>query len=177
MKKRISALILVILAYYSLAFLYYQYFLPYSVEEGEISLNTLNQRVEIDYHDPEISYRELPVKIRHLSGGPVEIIYTQCSDDVKKNLTQGTVEIEHNFAGNIVITLLQENSSAELTYTIIDRVSFLIPKSATKACTAMPGIVYGINLTIILCLSLSIIGVTYILLVKREEIIMHLKKR
>ena len=139
-------------------------------------LNTMNQRLEIDYHDPDISYRELLVKIKHISGGSVEIIYMQCSDDVREVLTRGSLEIKHNFAGNIVITLIQKNSSAELTYTIIDRVSFLIPKSATKACTAMPGIVYGINLTIILSFLLGISGIAYILLFKREEFILNLRK-
>jgi hypothetical protein len=176
MKKHGLILLFIVILYYSGAFVFYQFFLPYSVEEGELVLNTMNQRLEIDFHDPEISHRELLVKIRHNSGSPVEIIYTRCSDDVTEVLTQGSLEVKHNFAGNIVITLLDENSSAELSYTIIDRVSFLIPKSATKACTAMPGIVYGINLTIILSFLLGISGIAYILLFKREEFMLNLKK-
>ena len=71
LKKGLLLATFIIITYYSSAYLYYQYLLPYTVEEGTISLNNLNQTIEIDYHDPDISYRDLPVVIKLLSGDPL----------------------------------------------------------------------------------------------------------
>ncbi|MHA1976974.1 MAG: hypothetical protein ACW98F_18170 [Candidatus Hodarchaeales archaeon] len=179
MKKGVSVIIIVIFAYYSSAYLYYQYLLPYTVEEGTLSLYDDFQTktlLEIDYQDPDISYRDMLVTIKLISGDPLEITYIKCSDDFKINLTEGSVRFIHNFAGNIYIRLLFENysgdqsinSSAVLRYTIIDRTSFLVPKSATKACTSMPGIVFGINITILFISFLSVFIFVYLLIYKRD---------
>lgn len=150
--------------------------LPYTVEEGTISLNNLNQTIEIDYHDPDISYRDLPVVIRLLSGDPLEITYMKCSDDFLINLTKGSVRFTHNFAGNIYIRLLNENSSATISYKIIDRTSLFIPKSATKACTSMPGIVFGFNITLLLIFSSSFFIIVYLLIYRRDLLISKFKQ-
>jgi hypothetical protein len=175
MKKVLLLSILVIGVYYSSAFLYYQYILPYSVGNGSLLINNHLDYEEIEYNDPDISYRDMKVIIKHIAGGPLEITYIKCSDDYKVNLTEGSVSFTHNFAGNIYIRLLYENSSANISYTIIDRTSLFVPKSATKACTSMPGIIFGFNITLVLIFSSLIFVFGYFIIFKRDLLITKLK--
>ena len=176
MKKGILLALLFNVIYYSSAYLYYKNIIPYSVDEGKFSINNHLVQVEINYNDPDISYRDMEVIFTHISGDPLEITYIKCSDDYKINLTEGSVRFTHNFGGSIYVRLLYENTSASLSYTIIDRTSFFIPKSAAKACTSMPGIVYGVNITLLLFISVSMFAIVYILIYKRELLMTKLKQ-
>lgn len=143
--------------------------LPYSVVEGDFSLNPTNQEIEIEYHDPDISYRDLLVKVTLLEGEDIQIIYIRCSDEARLELEEGkTATFYHNFAGTILIRLINSSTSANGSYDVIDRASIFIPKSATKACTGMPRLVYGISITTILIVIVAIVSFSYF-------IVYHLK--
>ncbi len=173
MRKRSKLLViafLLISTYYLGGYLYYEYILPYSVKEGNFSLNSSNQELEIEYNDPDISYRDLLVEIRLVEGADIEIIYIRCSDEAKLNLEEGrTASFYHNFAGTILIRLLDPSTSANGSYEIIDRASFLVPKSATKACTGMPRLAFMFNITVIL-LVIVILGVATYFVMFRSDI-------
>jgi hypothetical protein len=172
MKKRTKWFIFVLLligTYYLTGYLYYTFILPYAVMEGDFALNPLNQELEIEYHDPDISYRDLLVKIRLVEGANIEIIYIQCSDEARLTIEEGkTATIKHNFAGVILIRLVDPSTSAYGSYKIIDRASFFIPKSATKACTSMPGIAFFFSITVILLIIIIVISAAYFVIFHRS---------
>ncbi|MHA2248465.1 MAG: hypothetical protein ACXADY_26185 [Candidatus Hodarchaeales archaeon] len=172
MKKRTKRFIFVLLligTYYFAGYLYYTFFLPYSVMEGDFALNLLNQELEIEYHDPDISYRDLLVKIRLVEGANIEIIYIQCSDEAKLTIEEGkTATLKHNFAGAILIRLVDPSTSANGSYKIIDWASFFVPKSATKACTSMPGIAFFFSITAILLIIIIAISAAYFAIFRRD---------
>ncbi len=170
MKKRIILISVLIVSYYLIGFLYYQYFLPYPVKEGTFNLSNTSDPFEIEYNDPDISYREFIVEITLTSGGPIEIVYIQCSDDIRITLHDGSTQFEHNMAGNVYIRLINSEAIATGTFTVIDRASLLIPKSATEACTSMPGIAFAFNYTIILFVIMLISGTIYILIYKQDQV-------
>ncbi len=172
MKKRTKRFIIVLLligTYYFAGYLYYTFLLPYSVMEGDFTLNPLNQELEIEYHDPDISYRDLLIKIRLMEGANIEIIYIQCSDEARLVIEEGkTATLKHNFAGVILIRLVDPSTSANGSYTIFDWISYFIPKSATKACTSMPGIAFFFSITVILLIIIIVISAAYFAIFRRD---------
>jgi hypothetical protein len=167
--KRVIFILFLIVAYYFAGYLYYKFLLPYSVEEGDFTLNPLNQELEIEYHDPDISYRDLLVEIRLMEGSDIEIIYIQCSDEARLTVEEGkTATFKHNFAGTILIRLVDPSTSANGSYKIIDWASIFVPKSATKACTSMPGIAFFFSITVFLLIIIIVISATYFAIYRRD---------
>lgn len=176
LKKRIFLILFVISVYYLGGYLYYQYLLPYTVEEGSFQLENTPDIYEFRYIDPDITYRDMIVEITLINGDPIEITYMKCSDDYKIVLNEGTTKFIHNMAGYVYLRLVNTSSSASGTYRVIDRVSLLIPKSATTACTSMPGITFAFNYTIILVILSSIASISYLLIFKQDLLKDLLKK-
>ena len=172
MDKRIKQLILILLligTYYFAGYLYYKFLLPYPVLEGDFTLNPLNQELEIEYHDPDISYRDLLVEIRLEEGANIQIIYIQCSDEARLTIEEGkTATFKHNFAGTILIRLVDPSTSASGFYKVMDWYSFFVPKSATKACTSMPGIAFFFSITVILMIIIIVVSAVYFVIYRRD---------
>ncbi len=138
--------------------------------ENTFSLNSQTSEIDIDYHDPDISYRAMQFKVSLTEGEPVEIVYVQCSDDAYITLNEGSTSFVHNIGFFLRIRLVNPNGWANGSYTIFDRTSFFVPKSATKACTAIPKIAYYFYITFFLMI-LGTFGVfTYILAYRRDLI-------
>jgi hypothetical protein len=61
------------------------------------------------------------------------------------------------------------------TFKVIDRASFLVPKSASKACTNFSRLVFVINITVILFSIIFAMITIYVTLYKREQLKKYLK--
>lgn len=172
LSTKIKLSIIIIIFFVSIIFsnFYYEEILPYKVDENSFSLDNQTSELDIVYHDPDISYRDMQIDVRLDEGGPIEIIYVQCSDDAYLTLDEGSISFTHNIAFFLRIRLVNANGWANGSYSIIDRTSFLVPKSATKACTSFPKIVYYFNLTVIAIILSTIGAIIYILGFKRELI-------
>ncbi|MHA2031148.1 MAG: hypothetical protein ACW99Q_17345 [Candidatus Kariarchaeaceae archaeon] len=176
MKKQFLGIVIVIILYYSLAGIYFEFILPYPVLRGSYSLNEAHQEFTIEYNDPDIPYRDLLVEIANEIGNPVEIIYTKCSDEARLTINAGQkVRFYHNFAGIIIILPSEPLIETNGTFKVIDRVSLLVPKSASKACTNFSRLVFVINITVILFSALVVMISIYVILFKGEQLKKHLK--
>ncbi|MHA1947961.1 MAG: hypothetical protein ACXAC6_14005 [Candidatus Hodarchaeales archaeon] len=176
MKKRFLGIVIVIILYYSIAGIYFEFILPYPVLRGSYSLNETHQEFTIEYNDPDISYRDLLVEITNEMGNPIEIIYTKCSDEARFTVNEGEkIRFYHNFAGIIIILPLEPFGETNGTFKVIDRASFLVPKSASKACTNFSRLIFVINITVILFSLLLAITTLYVALYKREQLKKYLK--
>ncbi|MHA2173551.1 MAG: hypothetical protein ACXABI_01865 [Candidatus Hodarchaeales archaeon] len=169
-KKMLSIISIGAVTFLFLANFYYEDVLPYKVAESTFSLNNQTPEIEIFYHDPDISYRAMQIDVVLEEGGPIEIIYVQCSDDAYITLNEGSTSFTHSIGFSLRIRLSDANYWANGSYSVIDRTSFLVPKSVTKACSAIPKIAFYFNLTFII-MSLSTISVfIYIIVFKRDLI-------
>jgi len=144
---------------------YYKFILPYSVQKNTFSLDDSNPSIAILYNDPDIPYRDMLIVIKLQEGEPIQIKYMKCSDDAYEFLEEGeSIEIIHNIAGALYIELEEGGTRALGSYNIIDRVSPLVPKSATKACTYFPYLAFAFNYTIILLIIVIIISAGYLII-------------
>ncbi|MHA2032907.1 MAG: hypothetical protein ACW99Q_26360 [Candidatus Kariarchaeaceae archaeon] len=176
MKKQLLGLVVIIIIYYTLAGVYFELILPYPVLRGSFLLTETNQEFTIEYNDPDISYRDLLVEITNEMGNPIEIIYTKCSDEARLTVNaEQKVRFYHNFAGIIIILLLEPFGETNGTFKVIDRASFLVPKSASKACTNFSRLVFVINITVILFSIIFAMITIYVTLYKREQLKKYLK--
>ena len=175
-KNKVLIIIFSLISSIVLANYYYEEILPYKVYENSFSLNNQTTAIEINYNDPDIPYRDMEITVKLDEGGPIEIIYVQCSDDAYLTLDEGSTSFTHNIAFFLQIRLIDTNGWANGSYSIIDRTSFLVPKTATEACTSIPKIVYFFNLTVIAILLSTITVAVYIIFFKREVIMQLLGK-
>ena len=176
MKKQLLGLVIIIVIYYTLAGVYFEFILPYPVLRGSYSLNETNQELTIEYNDPDISYRDLLVEITNEMGNPIEIIYTKCSDEARLTVNEGQkVRFYHNFAGIIIILPLEPLGETNVSFEVIDRASFFVPKSASKACTDFSRLVFVMNITVLLFSLLLAITTIYVTIYKREQVKKYLK--
>lgn len=176
MKKQLLGLVIIIILYYTLAGVYFELILPYPVLQGSFSLDESYQEFTIEYNDPDISYRDLLVEVKNEIGEPLQVIYTICSDEARLTVNEGQkIRFYHNFAGNIIITSSYLFGETNGTFKVIDRVSFLVPKSASKACTNFSRPIFVINITVILFSLLLAITTLYVALYKREQLKKYLK--
>ncbi len=164
MKKQLFIVGILIICYYLAGAYYYKFILPYSVQKNTFSLDDSNPSIEIIYNDPDISYRDMLIRIKLQEGEPIQIKYTKCSDNAYESLEEGeSIEIIHNIAGASYIELKEGSTRALGSYNIIDRASPLVPKSATKACRYFPFLVFAFNYTIILSIIIIMVSAGYLI--------------